>query len=167
MILKLYQSAFLLFICIIVLFATKISLQSPTSIIAEIIANCKFEPGSDYRDGSYPTSIDWCPNQRKPMTALINHMKLNSQGMDASFGSEFGANVKIIYLPPVILINPQIKFRSEELFECHDAFGSEVVVAIRPKFIKVEYINENFEITTQSFKEADACLLLSITQLWS
>lgn len=144
--------------------------ESPTHAIKEIVNNCAFAEPHEYMNGPYPRSMYACINSpREPMKALINHMRLNSANMDASFGSEFGSHVRVVYIPnrDLVLINPVTRTTEEDvpMIECHDVFGHTTIKEYRHKAISIDFLSETFTPSTIILRNKDACTIQAILDI--
>lgn len=100
---------------------------------------------------------------------VLNHMRIHSVGMDASFAGEFGSNVRILYFPEprdLFLINPVIDPPSpgDESTECHDEIGRELIKTRRMRKIVVHYLTETQLPTRDIFKDREACMIQAILE---
>ena len=144
--------------------------ETTAHAVVEITANGAFAMPRAYYPGPYPKSIKLdhaAPPDQVQM--LLNHMRVHSVGMAASFAGEFGSNVRILYFPAPrdeFLINPvvaPVEFGGE-FTECHDKFGHELVKAWRARKIEVHYLSEQMIPTASTFKDHDACVIQAILE---
>lgn len=159
------HSALLVVVCVMSFFASRIGDASPSVIINEIVAGCVFTPPGNYHMGPYIRGISWCPESSKePVHALMNHMKIHCEGMDASFAGEFGSNVRLVYFPAqsLFLLNPVVISKSEEMIECVDQIGYDVLRVMRHERIRIRYIAFDFEVQIIELVNKNACLMQAI-----
>ncbi len=141
--------------------------ESALGVVNELVNQCQFSPGQEYRAWPYPKSIDWCvTSEHEPMTALLQHLHLQAieQDLDAAFGAEFGSNVKALYLKAskTYMINPRYVNKSDTLTRCVDSFGTHIVERSRHASVTVKYLNQDYEQVETTFEHAAACILQAI-----
>lgn len=139
--------------------------DSPRHVLAEVVNNCAFGQPGEYTHGPYSRSIRVCrTSPREPVLALISHMRRQSHGMDASFGAEFGSNVRVIYIPYMDLpmINPSIVSQPGMTTECTDSIGLDVITRTRQRHIQVGYLTPLYEPAIISLSDGDACVIQAI-----
>jgi hypothetical protein len=166
----LLKNTLLLLLAAAVIFFRELeSHDSLNDFLETLFYTCKIEPWGVYRPGPYKSSILCCLDYDNAfeLFGLINHMRLNSYSMDASFAAEFGSHVKLVYKVSnnLIMINPKIILDSNvdvKMISCKDMVGNEIQEVMRLSQIKVSFIGENFKTQNETFVNSDACLIQTI-----
>lgn len=169
-----YQSFLLFALCVVVLWVSKAANNhTSSSTITQLVGTCEFAPGGAYVEPPYARSNDWCVDSpREPLFALMAHMKLNSQDMDASFGAEFGSMLRIVYVPRlnVFMLNPMVHFEeSYAMWLCEDSFGGQRVSQLRPNNVHVSFLRADLSLKSINATRqrihvtgGDACVIQAI-----
>jgi len=131
--------------------------------------NCDFKNPSVYRLGPYPNSIEWCIDNNKDdkkvlkLNNLIKQMKSysNDNKLDILMGAEFGSNLRVIYLRGYqkIIINPMVKYISENTMECIDSIDGKVINTIRIQKILIMFLNEDLKNENITLNGKNSCLI--------
>lgn len=169
MVTKFHQSLFLtLTTCLYIFGVNMLRNESPLFAVKEMLSNCNFNSPGEFRLGPYTKSIKWCETTDKRQSLiLMNHMEVNSGGLNAVFAAEFGSNVQIALLvdSKIFLINPEILEKSKENIICITS-GEEKSTEHHTKSsaVRVKFKNKRFEVEYKWFSRLDACLIQAIIE---
>ncbi len=162
------QSVILVSILVCVYFASHLAHnKAPAAVIRDFVGNCQFAPPTYYREGPYPPSARWCKDVSNPHAtlALMNHLKVNSEGHDIVFAAEFGSLVRIAYSPKLKMyfFNPVALPAPAEVRTISCVIGAHS--ALYADSVEVEFLDppqNNSARHVLTFHRRDACLIQSV-----